>query len=73
MAKDGKGGGKVGRMLAAYHLFGYQNDSLQGESPPTHVKQVFERGAQQIDNEDVMETFLAEVVHVRDTGYKDGC
>lgn len=34
------------------------------------VKEVFQRWAQQVDNEDVVKTLLTEVVYVRDTGYR---
>lgn len=35
------------------------------------VKEVLQRGSQQIDNKNVVQTFLAEVVDVRDAGYTD--
>jgi hypothetical protein len=32
------------------------------------VKEVLERGAEEVDDQDVVQAFLAEVVHVRNAG-----
>ena len=47
-----------------YHLFGYHHDCLRGESPIAMVEQVFQTGPKQVDDEDVVEAFLPEIVHI---------
>ena len=36
------------------------------------VEEIFEGGAKEIDDQDVVEAFLAEVVDVRNAGYRKG-
>lgn len=50
-----------------YHLFGYHYYSLNGKSPIAVIKEIFERRAKQINNEDIVQAFLAEVVDIWNT------
>ena len=52
-----------------YHLFCGHTHGLDGELAPAHVKEIFEVGPQQIDDEDVVKAFLTEVVYLGDTGW----
>lgn len=47
-----------------HHLFGRHTHRLDSELAPTHVKEVLQVGAQQVDDENVVETFLTEIVHL---------
>jgi len=47
-----------------YHLLRNHYYSLDGESPTAVVEKIFEGGAEEIDNEYVVETFLAKVIDV---------
>lgn len=49
------------------HLLGNHDYSLDAEPATAVVEEVFERGTEQIDHEDVVETLLAEVVNIGDT------
>jgi hypothetical protein len=51
-----------------HHLLRHHDDRLDGESPPAAVKEVLERGAQEVNHEYVVEALLAEVVDVGDAG-----
>lgn len=55
--------------METYHLLGYHDDGLDGKLPVAVVEQVLQAGAEQVDDQDVMETFLAEVINIRDPGY----
>jgi hypothetical protein len=48
--------------VETYHLLGYHDDGLDGKLPVAVVEQVLQAGAEQVDDQDVMETFLAEVI-----------
>jgi hypothetical protein len=54
--------------VEAYHLLGYHYDRLDGEFPVAVVEQVFQAGAKEVDDQDVVEAFLAEVIDIRDPG-----
>lgn len=56
------------RRTIAHHLFSHLNDSLQRESPSAVVEEIFQRGAKQIDHEDIVKTLLTEIVDIRNTG-----
>lgn len=61
--------GKVacrGELIDSYHLFRHEDDSLQGEPSAADVEKVLQRGSQQVDDEDVVQTLLAKVVHIWD-------
>lgn len=53
------------------HLLGNHDYSLDAEPATAVVEEVFERGTEQIDHEDVVETLLAEVVNIGDTRATD--
>lgn len=61
-------GGNVGDGGYAYHLPGGHADGLDGEFPAAHVEEIFETGAQKVDDEDVVQALLTKVVDLRDTG-----
>lgn len=49
---------------STYHLLGGHHDCLDAEAASTQVEQVLERGAQQVNDQDVVQAFLPEVVHL---------
>lgn len=55
-------------MIATYHLLGYHDDRLDGELSVAVVEQVLQTGAEQVDDQDVVQSFLAEVINIRDPG-----
>lgn len=55
--------------MHANHLFCYHDHRLNGEPPIAMVEEVFKRGSQEVNDEDVVETFLAEVVDVWNASY----
>lgn len=52
-----------------HHLLRSHTNGLDAELAPTHVKEVFEVGAEQVDDEDIVQTLLTEVVDLGDTGW----
>lgn len=50
------------------HLLGDHDYSLDGELPVAVVEQVLQTGAEEVDDQDVVQTLLAEVVDIRDPG-----
>lgn len=50
------------------HLLGNHNYSLDRELPVTVVEQVLQTGAQQVNDQDVVQTLLAKIVNIRDPG-----
>ena len=59
---------KYDNAAITYHLLRYHDDSLDRELPVAVIKQVFQAGSEQVDDQDVVEPFLAEVIDVRDPG-----
>ena len=55
-------------MIAAHHLFSYHYDGLDRESSVAMIKQVFKTRPEKVDDENIVEAFLAEVVDIRYTG-----
>jgi hypothetical protein len=51
-----------------YHLLGNHAHSLEAEPPVAVVKQILQRGAKEVDDQDVVQTFLAEVVDIGNAG-----
>jgi len=51
-----------------YHLLRYHDNSLYRELPVAVIKQVLKTGAQQINNQDIMQALLTEIVHIGDPG-----
>ncbi len=56
---------------ATNHLFGYHDDCLDGEPAVAVIEEILERGSKQVDNENVVQPFLAEVVYIRDASFGD--
>lgn len=54
----------VDSLHTSEHLFRGHHNRLDGELAPAHVEQVFERRAEQVNYEDIMEAFLPEVVYL---------
>lgn len=54
--------------VETYHLLCYHDDCLDRKLPVAVVEQVLETGTEQINHQDVMEAFLAEVINIRDPG-----
>ena len=54
--------------ISGYHLLRNHCDCLDGESTVAMIKQIFQTRAQQIEDQNVVETFLTVVIHVRHTG-----
>jgi len=52
-----------------HHLLCNHHCGLDGESPVAVVKEILETGAEQVDDEDVVQTLLAKVVDIGDAGY----
>lgn len=52
-------------------MFGDHDDGLGGELATTHVKEIFEGGAEEVDDEDVVEALLAKVVDCRHASWED--
>ena len=50
------------------HLLRYHDDRLDGELPITVIEQVLQAGSEQVNDQDVVEAFLAEVVNIRNPG-----
>merc|ERR1712166_500181 len=58
---------RVNEFDSLKHLISQHEDGLQGELAFAVVEQVFERGAQQVNNHDVVVSLNAEPVHIRHT------
>ena len=54
--------------MQIYHLFGSHAYCLDCKFAPTHVEEVFQVGAEKVDNEHVVEAFLPKVVNLGDAG-----
>lgn len=50
------------------HLLGRHTNGLESEFPATHVEEVFEVGAEKVNDENIVKSLLAKVVHLGDTG-----
>lgn len=53
-----------------HHLLRSHADRLYGELATTVVEKVFEVRSEEVDDEDVMESFLPEMVHLWYTDWK---
>jgi hypothetical protein len=58
------------RIAAAetYHLLRYHDNRLDGELPVAVVEQVLQAGAEQVDDQDVVQALLAKVIDIRNPG-----
>jgi hypothetical protein len=50
-----------------HHLSCSHADGLYRELPPAHIEKIFETGSKEVDDQDVVQTFLAKVVDLRDS------
>jgi hypothetical protein len=57
------------QLYGTHHLLGDHDDGLDGESAVAVVEEILETGAEQIDDQDVVQAFLAEVVDIRNAGW----
>lgn len=55
--------------MSAHHLLRYHHHGLCRKSPVAMVEKIFERGAEKVDNKNVVKAFLAEIIYIRDTSY----
>jgi hypothetical protein len=58
----------MGARLSTYHLLRYHDNGLDGELAVAVVEQVLQAGPEQVDDQDVVEAFLAKVIDIRDPG-----
>lgn len=58
----------VYRLNSGQHLLGHHYNRLDCESATAVVKEVFERRAEKINDEDVVQALLAKVINIRNTG-----
>jgi hypothetical protein len=49
------------------HLLRNHHHGLYGESPVAVVEEILERWSEEVDDQDVVEAFLAEVVDIRNS------
>ena len=49
-------------------MLGYHDNSLDGELPVAMVEQVLQTGTEQVDDQNVVEAFLAEIIDIRNPG-----
>ena len=52
------------KIEGVYHLLGGHADGLDAELPAAHIEEVLEVGSEEIDDKDIVQTLLAEVVHL---------
>lgn len=50
------------------HLLGGHDDGLDAKLAAAHVKEILKRRAEQVDDQNVVQTLLTKVVHLRNTG-----
>jgi hypothetical protein len=51
-----------------YHLLGYHDNGLDGKLPVAVVEKVLQAGAEEVDDQDVVQALLAKVIDIRDPG-----
>lgn len=56
----------IGVIQTTYHLLGYHDNGLDGEFPVAVVEEVFQTGSEKVNDQDVVQAFLAEVIDIRD-------
>jgi hypothetical protein len=61
---EGSAQALCGVVGAAYHLPGGHAHGLDAELAAAHVKEVLEIGPEEVDDQDIVESLLAEVVHM---------
>jgi hypothetical protein len=55
--------------LISHHLLGYHDHSLDRESAVAVIEEIFEGRAEEIDDKDVVQAFLAKVIDIRNTSW----
>ncbi len=55
-------------MRCTYHLLGHHADRLEAEPPVAVVKKILQRRAEQVDDQDVVQAFLAKVIDIGNAG-----
>lgn len=50
-----------------YHLLGGHAYSLDGELASTHIEEIFQVGTEKVNDQDVVETLLPKIIHLRHT------
>lgn len=58
-------------LSVSHHLPCCHADCLGGELAVAHIEEVFQAGAEEVDDEDIVEAFLTKVVDLRYAGCKD--
>lgn len=56
-------------IVSTYHLLGNHDNCLDGKLPVAVIEKILQAGAEKVNNEDVVETFLTKVIDIRDPGY----
>ena len=62
--------GRGSRNEDPYHLLRDHYDGFGRKSSVTMIKEVFKRGSQKVNDENIVKALLAEVVDVRNPGYR---
>ena len=60
---------KRGGMGKAYHLLGHHDYGFGRESSVAMIEQVFQRGSQEVNDEDIVKTLLTKIIDIRDSSY----
>jgi hypothetical protein len=54
------------------HLFGDHDHRFDGEAASAVVEEVFERRTQQVNDQNVVKTLLAKIIHIGNSGWSSG-
>jgi hypothetical protein len=57
------------QQISPYHLFGQHGSGFDAEFPTAHIKQIFQAWTKHADYENIIQSFLAEIVSGRKSGY----
>lgn len=63
------GGRERKQQISPYHLFGQHGSGFDAEFPTAHIKQIFQAWTKHADYENIIQSFLAEIVSGRKSGY----
>lgn len=55
----------------AYHLLRHHHDGLRGELSTAVIEEIFQAGSEEIDDENIVQAFLAKVVNIGDARWKN--
>ena len=56
--------------MVSNHLFGYHDHSLYRKPSVAVVEQIFQGGSKEINDQDVVKTFLAEIIYIGNSSYQ---